>query len=225
MKPTHYRRVFIKMVAAFCSPCTAKDAAVVMRTAIEPLVGVGLDFDEADDRELFNTADPGPAEWAKRPVFLSGPTTAYAVLVDHYWRPEAAYHYLVVSPDQSFPEVELAREWKSMTRCWELIVDSLAPHFAFGWGKLGDAGVSPIDFESLCSASVPSKILPWTFLGKEWLRGTIRDEVVGLPAQQSRPLKNGWLIQSVGVPGTPPPERFVQALRSIGGIEYRDPLL
>ena len=224
MNKTKDRYVLIKMAAVFCAPCGAQEAAAIIRTAVEVLVRKeGLDFEDPDDREVFERASPSPLEWSKRPVFLSGPSTTHAALVDHYWRPEAQYHYLVVSLDSDIPEGELGQEWPSLLKWSEQVVRATAPHFAFAWSKWSEEKINPIDYESLKADTLPKTILPWTLLGEQCLRG-VKDKLAALPAYRSEALELGWLLHVVAVPGQPPVEGFVDALRSIGP-QYVDLLL
>jgi hypothetical protein len=196
-----------------------------MRRAAEALLRAGLQFDEEGDRVVFERGDPAPTEWSKRPIFLSGSTSQYAVLLDHYWKPDAKYHYLVLSLDQDFPRGELTAEWKRLTQWSEEIVGAVAPHFAFAWATESENAKTPFHYETLRQGALPPHVSSWTVFGGHCLTPGIRQHLGTLPAYRSEAFADGWLLQALQIPGTPPPKDFGRALQAIENMEYVDPLL
>jgi hypothetical protein len=217
------KRVIIKMVAVFCEASDEQQAAAIMRRVIDQVVNDdGLQFEDSDDREVFERADPNPLEWSRRPVFLSG-HSSYALLVDHFWEPEALYHYLMLSLDSDVSLDELPDEWRLLLERSVKIVNLVTPHFAFAWGKLLEDKRNPVGFESLKPASVPKTLLPWTLLGNASNPDAV-EELTKLPAYQQETLPSGRLLQAVAVPGQPPDDAFVAGLEKLG-LKYQDLLL
>jgi hypothetical protein len=212
------------MVAVFCATCTAEEAGALMRRVIDHLVSKeGMAFEDPDDETVFEQQQPGPVEWSKRPVFLSGHSESYALMVDHYWKPDASYHSLVLTLDSYIRQEELFEEWRRLVDQSAKVVNLVRSHFAFAWAQAVDDERDPVQLESLRPDVTPKVFLPWNVLGKTAITG-IADRLQALPTYKTDMLEAGELLQPVEVPGRHPAKEFIDGINSIGAT-YLDLLV
>lgn len=219
-------RIWLTTSAVFCSAISETDAGLLMRKAVGALLASGnLDFEEDEDRESFYKPAENTPIWTDGPVFLFDKVSSSAVLVRHYWQPNEAYHYVVISPDSTVIRSELETEWMSLVQLAEAIITAINPDLFFGWARLPDDNSDPFDYRALCGVLFPPVILPWNYFGRRFLNQGIRKHFEGLPAHAVKSISEGLLIQPVLAPGISPSASFRSEIASLENIDYVDPLL
>jgi hypothetical protein len=216
----------VTTVAVFCAPTDAGAAEGLMRRSAEALVAVdGVDFLYDKDRAIFERDDLSAPEWAERPIFLSDEASNYALLLHHFWRPGAAYHYLALSPDSDVPRDELESQWRRLTGHMRRLLSVLRPDVALGFAQPPSAEADPVDYGRICTDRPKLVLLPWNYFDANGVEEATRRLLGAAAGICVTDLDDGQLVAVVAVPGEAPDPQFLAIVDAAPAISYVDPLI
>ncbi len=214
-------RLWVKSIGVFCAPTTAEEAGQLMRDAVACLMKPAtLRFEDEEDAQIFQRQERSSPEWSERPVFLRGDLSDYSIMLDHFWKPDEHFHYLVTSPESPIDASDLPSEWPQLIKRSRQLLEKLRPDAAFAWARAGKAD-DPFDFHSVCARQSPYAIAPWTYFHARALGATMQKQVRGLSFAQD--LAAGVEVRPVDLPGEPLRPEVAAELSKIA-VRYRDPL-
>lgn len=178
-------------------------------------------------------------------AFLAGDRSATSVSLTHPRFPildDDAISWLSLAVDTYEPEpweaifvgihigdsVEhLAVEWEVGLAVMPRLVLALSPALAFmnAWSLDTDSEVLPSG-TPVPGRAIPSLFTAWTYVGPP-LRDDERRSLAHLPAVESTPLGEGWLVRAVDHVSDVPNRDFLTALEHLGepGASYQPPKL
>jgi hypothetical protein len=218
-KPT--TRLWIKTIGVFCAPTTREEAGQLMRDAVACLMKTAtLRFEDEEDAQIFQREERSSPEWSERPVFLRGDASDYSIMLDHFWKPDERFHYLVTSPESPIEASDLPAEWAQLIERSRQLLEKLRPGAAFAWARAGKAD-NPFDFHAVCSKQSPYALAPWTYYHGRALNETVQKHMRSLSFAQD--LAAGVAVRPVDLPGETLHPDVAAELSKIP-VRYHDPL-
>ncbi|WP_433830983.1 hypothetical protein ACQP2E_12310 [Actinoplanes sp. CA-015351] len=201
----------------FCSPTDSTASAALVRAVAALLTSRSeIDFALDDDRLIFQRPDRSAPEWGDRPVILTDQELPHPLVVDHFWRPAAPYHYLVLSPGFPVEKPDFESAWQRILDLTGDIIRASEPELVTSFANVAMPESDPINFESACQAGATPVLTPWTYLSARRLETAVWRDLVTLPGITATPLGNGIALTATPLPGTPPasplPDFYVDPL-------------